>query len=98
MSDSDDSADIVKRVRGTVEGVTEEAEDVSEKAQKEITEALDELEQHVESLRNQDEGGKQYSHGSVNSTVSARCVNYHGRGGPRLLESGQHRHVVSSRL
>jgi exonuclease VII small subunit len=57
MSDSDDSADIVKRVRGTVEGVTEE--DVSEKAQKEITEALDELEQHVESLRNQDEGGKQ---------------------------------------
>ncbi len=54
MSDSDDSADIVDRVRGTVESVTDEAEDVSAEAQKEISEALNELEQHVEDLRNRE--------------------------------------------
>jgi|GEM_PF-6525776 hypothetical protein len=54
MSDSDDNADIVSRVRDTVEGVAEEAEDVGDTAQAEIAEALDELEQHVEDLRNQE--------------------------------------------
>jgi hypothetical protein len=54
MSDSDDSADIVDRVRGTVESVTDEAEDVGAEAQEEITEALDELEQHVENLRDRE--------------------------------------------
>lgn len=54
MPDSDDSADIVSRVRDTVEEVAEEAENVGDTAQAEIAEALDELEQHVEDLRNQE--------------------------------------------
>jgi hypothetical protein len=54
MSDSDDNTDILNRVRDTVEGVTEEAEEISDTAQKEISEALDELEQHVENLRDQE--------------------------------------------
>lgn len=54
MSDSEDSADIVDRVRGTVESVTDEAEDVGAEAQEEISEALDELEQHVKNLRDRE--------------------------------------------
>lgn len=56
MSGDDDTADadVLERVRETVEGVVDETEEVSETAREEVSDALDELEEHVEELRDRE--------------------------------------------